>query len=263
MECDLNNKNNQHPQWHVISASIRGTNHEKRGLPCQDSNYWKVTSGNILISAIADGAGSASLSNIGAEIAVNSVVEYLSYKVSEPDLINDDTFIKSLLIDAIKSAKDAVESKALELGEASRNLATTLIALIATSDMVAIAQIGDGAVVIEDCNDKITTYTSPRNSEFINETIFLISPNAIETAQICIRRVSIKNIAMLSDGLQMLALKMPDGEAHPPFFLPLFRYVSKMIDKSEAQSEFEAFLRSPRIAEKTDDDVTLLIANIS
>jgi hypothetical protein len=64
----------------------------------------------------------------------------------------------------------------------------------------------------------------------------------------------------MSDGLQMIALKMPSREPYPGFFAPLFDFVADTKDGDEAQEQLLSFLKSPRVKEKTDDDLTLLLA---
>jgi hypothetical protein len=67
-------------------------------------------------------------------------------------------------------------------------------------------------------------------------------------------------LALFSDGLQMLALKMPPGTPHPPFFAPLMRFVAQTRDRATAEEHLRGFLQSPRIAERADDDLTLVLA---
>lgn len=248
--------------WRVIASSVCGTSHEKAGLPCQDDNYWKVIPEGILAAAVADSAGSASLGNVGAAIAVRSAVEALCLKAPELRLAMDDSYWQGLLADAVKAAKLAVESEASALNVKSRELATTLIVFIATGSLIVAAQVGDGAVVLEDGNGNIFAHTTPGVGEFINETSFLISPDVLNTIQTCIWHGDLKHIAILSDGLQMIALKMPDGIPYAPFFSYLFRFADKMADEAEAKEQLTSFLRSPRVTERTDDDVTLLLATI-
>ena len=88
----------------------------------------------------------------------------------------------------------------------------------------------------------------------------LISPDALGTAQIAVRRLSVAHVAVISDGLQMLALKMPRGVPHEPFFSPLFRFVAEVDDEAVAAEQLESFLRSQRVRDRTDDDLTLLLA---
>ena len=47
--------------WKVIKAEMTGTSHKKNGTPCQDVTKKLVTSNSCTI-VLADGAGSASLS---------------------------------------------------------------------------------------------------------------------------------------------------------------------------------------------------------
>ena len=135
--------------------------------------------------------------------------------------------------------------------------------MVATPQQVAVAQVGDGAAVVGDGDGNIVALTVPPCGEYINETIFLVSPDAIETAQWQVWQGKPAQIAIFSDGLQMLALKMPEAVPHAPFFSPLFRFAAQIQDEAEAKQQLDSFLRSPRVTERTDDDLTLLLASFS
>ena len=120
--------------------------------------------------------------------------------------------------------------------------------------------VGDGAAVVGDDTDTLMALATPHSGEYINETTFITSPEAIQTAQVGVWHGVARHIAAFSDGLQMLALKMPAGLPHAPFFMPLFHFMASMTDAADAQDQLAAFLRSPRVRERTDDDVTLLLA---
>lgn len=215
------------------------------------------------MAAVADGAGSASLAEIGASVASQTAVETIRSQLDNLPLANEDAGYHSLLTDGIRKAQAAVEIEAKSRGVEARNLATTLILLIATPEVIAAVQVGDGAVVAGDCADNIVPITCPQFGEYINETTFITSMDAIETAQVGIWRGDVTHIAVFSDGLQMLALNMPEGTPHAPFFLPLFQFLSDKTDTTEAQAEVEAFLGSTRVTERTDDDLTLLLATLA
>jgi len=100
------------------------------------------------------------------------------------------------------------------------------------------------------------------NSEYINETVFLISPGSLDNIQTKMVQGTPGNMAIFSDGLQLLSLKMPDNIPYSPFFKPLFQFVSNMKDKEEAEKQLASFLGSPRITERTDDDLTLILASL-
>ena len=117
-----------------------------------------------------------------------------------------------------------------------------------------------GAAVVRDGDSDLIALTTPQSGEYLNETTFLTSPDALDTAQINVWCEVPEYVAAFSDGLQMLALKMPEGTPHAPFFVPLFDFVARMTDVAAAQEQLTAFLHSPRLRARVDDDVTLLIA---
>ena len=104
--------------------------------------------------------------------------------------------------------------------------------------------------------------TAPQSGEFINETTFFTTPNYLDVVQFGIRRGRVHGIAALSDGLQLLALQMPDATPHKAFFTPFFTMVSENEDSWETQQHVQRFLRSDRIKQRVDDDVTLVVATI-
>jgi hypothetical protein len=97
-------------------------------------------------------------------------------------------------------------------------------------------------------------------AEYLNETTFLTSETALESPQVVVWRGAWKHAALLCDGLQLLALRLPEGTPHERFFQPLFRFLERASDRSEAQGELSAFLQSPRITARADDDLSLLLA---
>jgi hypothetical protein len=72
----------------------------------------------------------------------------------------------------------------------------------------------------------------------------------------------VDEIALFSDGLQMLALQFDTRRAHAPFFQPMFARL-----RTEAPGEsttltglLTEYLGSPVINKRTDDDKTLVLA---
>jgi hypothetical protein len=163
---------------------------------------------------------------------------------------------------AVSAAQAALVSEARARQIAVRELATTLILVVATLERVASVQIGDGAVVVRDEAGKLVALTVPQSGEYANETTFLTVPNALATAQVCLWHGTPSYVVVFSDGLQRLALTMPDGTPHAPFFLPFFRVVGTGMHATAAQAQIEAFLGSQRVKERTDDDVTLVLGSL-
>ncbi|MBD2167186.1 protein phosphatase 2C domain-containing protein [Calothrix sp. FACHB-156] len=257
------NMSKQIPQWQVVAASVCGTSHLKNKQLCQDAHHWQLLSDNVLVAAAADGAGSAIQGKVGAMIAVETAIENIAIKEVTRDALADDGVVRSLLTDAMLAAKKAVEDEAAACNNQLQDLATTLIVMVATPEVVAVAQIGDGLAVAKDSTGNLLALTMPDSGEYINETTFLTSPGAVETAQMKLWRESIVNVSVLTDGLQMLALNMVVGEPHKPFFFPLFDFVANTQDKTVAKEQLVKFLGSERITQRTDDDLTLIIAALS
>jgi len=197
---------------------------------------------------------------VGAMIAVEKAIENLSTNGLTRSILTDDALVRSLLNDAMLAAKKAVEDEAAACDKQPQDLATTLITMVATPELVAVAQIGDGLAVAKDGTGNLLALTMPDSGEYINETTFLTSPTALDTAQMRLWRTEIANVGIITDGLQMLALNMVVGEPHKPFFFPLFEFVANTQDKTEAKEQLVKFLRSERITQRTDDDLTLIIA---
>ncbi|MBW4615408.1 MAG: protein phosphatase 2C domain-containing protein [Desmonostoc vinosum HA7617-LM4] len=257
------NISKQIAQWRVLAASVCGTSHLKNKQLCQDAHHWQVLSDNVLVAAAADGAGSASDGKVGAMVAVETAIETICRKQVTKDTLVDDEQVRSLLTQAILAARKAVENEAAAGRKQPQDLATTLIVMLATPEVVAVAQIGDGLAVAKDSAGNLLALTTPDSGEYINETTFLTSPNALDTAQMRLWREDIVNVGILTDGLQMLALNMVVGEPHKPFFFPLFDFVANAENKTMAKEQLVKFLRSERITQRTDDDLTLIIAALS
>lgn len=73
----------------------------------------------------------------------------------------------------------------------------------------------------------------------------------------------IDEVALLSDGLQRLALHYQTRTAHAAFFKPM---LATLRDASEDALEslsarLEDYLSSPAVNERTDDDKTLVLAS--
>ncbi|MBP0001730.1 MAG: protein phosphatase 2C domain-containing protein [Cyanobacteria bacterium SID2] len=274
--------------WRVFATSVCGTSHQRRGQPCQDAHCWKRSANGVLIAAVADGAGSATRSIEGAKRAVEASIEFLTdidftqFNPAAPVPLADSeltidlseaensetgnsetkTELETILAGALSTARNAVNAEAKSHSIDVREFASTLISIVATSDWVAVAQIGDGAAVVRDSEEQSIALTQPQQGEYANQTTFLTSDNALETAQIEIWQGTPTHLALFSDGLQRLALEMPEGKPFDRFFNPLFQFVTQNTDETEGSTQLATFLQSPRVTQRTDDDLTLLLAHL-
>jgi len=162
--------------------------------------------------------------------------------------------------DAFELVQTALKDEASMREVPVRDLATTLILMIVTPNFAAAAQVGDGAVVIGDTEGGFVTLTKPQSGEYVNQTNFITSSDALSALQINVWQGDVAQVSGFSDGIQMLSLKLPDYIPYKPFFLPLFQAMRDSADEASANEQLIEFLNSSRIAERTDYDLTLLLA---
>jgi hypothetical protein len=250
--------------WKVSGASARGSSHEKLGLPCQDAHEWAVLSDGTIVAAVADGAGSAPLADVGATLACREVIRHVRDRlgsIRRADELNDNCW-QEVLFESVKATSARLEQEARTRSAETAHLATTLLLAAAGKGFLAAVQIGDGAIVAAESEETAHCVGRPGQSEYVNETSFLTSPAALAQAVPVVWRGELAHLALLSDGLQMAALKMPEAEPHPGFFAPLFRFVQSQENEIAANTSLLDFLTSPRVRERTDDDVTLVLASL-
>lgn len=247
-------------QWQAVSATAAGNTHTEKNLPCQDAAMWMTTPEGLLIVAVADGATSATYGHVGAASAARAAVHTLASSRRELPAMSDSASWNRLLRECFGRAQETLQAEARTRSISIDDLASTLILAAVTAQGIAVGQIGDGAVVASNWAGELAALTQPQRGEFLNETTFLISPEAFETFQFGAHPTPVSHVAAFSDGLQMLALKMPEQTPHRPFFAPLFDFVTQTLDPSDAEAQLQLFLSSPRIRQRTSDDVSLVLA---
>ena len=175
-------------------------------------------------------------------------------------------FSKKILRKTIASARDALELEVHRQGRELRNFATTLIMAICTHDLTGTAQIGDGAVVTARRGDGdgefvYALFSPPQRGEYANQTNFITSDSWQDALDVRTLPEGLGYMMMFTDGIQSLALDSAASYApHGPFFDPLLRWIGLQGDLKGADETLKTFLSSPRVAERTDDDLTLVLA---
>lgn len=245
--------------WIYSAYASIGSAHERHHASCQDAVA--VTSqNNILIGAIADGAGSTIYGGIGAHIAVEAFLDFFCTQyLEEIDLEAEDAphKVTNLFEDAYYGIIKAIQHEAHKRKHPLQDFATTFIGTIATPTFVVVGHIGDGFAVVR-INEQYSLAAAEYKKEFINQTSFITDPNAL--LQIGIIPQGIQFLAMGTDGLTDVCLKQKTMEPHPNFFKPFDVYLETRPFPEEAQKELAAFLGSDKLNARTQDDKSLLIA---
>ncbi len=251
--------------WKAIAQSVKGTSHIKGRLPCQDSGNYIVID-DILIGAVADGAGSAKYSDIGSELAVKTTLDYLaqwtttnfkniSTDRSKPisEKLAQEVFTKTL-----NKVISCLEKKVQE-GYLYKDLSCTLLAFIATPKWMTAMQIGDGFIVTrsQHPNSDYQLLFPPTKGEYANQTTFVTSASALSELQVSVIPEQPKFIFASTDGLERMAIDFAKQQAHTPFFRPFEKGIEQNNFEEEKQDIID-WLDSDRVNSKTDDDKTIL-----
>lgn len=238
---------------------MAGLRHAKKSDPCQDAVRWGVIADGTLAVVMADGAGSAALAELGAQTACDAAMAWLEENLKPGDL-EDAAAFEAAADRLLAASREAVRAAAEAKGATPRDLACTFLCALARKDRVAAVQVGDGAMVVMGPESQLSAVTLPASGEYLNETVFLIVDEVEKRAQKAFLKTEVRGVAAFTDGLQLLALKMSEKTPHAPFFAPLFKFLAAEEDPAAGEAKLAGFLRSGKLQEKTDDDLTLFLA---
>ena len=113
---------------------------------------------------------------------------------------------------------------------------------------------------MQDGDGSLVSTVRPQRGEYANEAYFLTMPQAGEYVEIQVHDLPAQALAVSTDGLLRLALKLPQYEPHRPFFTPLFAFIRGLHEEDLGVQQLADFLGSERVCARTDDDKTLVLA---
>lgn len=252
--------------WRFVAASVIGTSHEKAGGSCQDANDCKIyalpTGENVLAAAVADGAGSAVCGGEGASKTCHALLGLMNEHLCSGNAVEQIT--KDTVNSWVTTIQILLEEEAKAVSRERRDFACTILGLIVGESCAACLQIGDGVMVLADSEEHSYGHVFwPDRGEYANTTHFVTEDDAAEHLQFESVKRRMVEAALLTDGLQTIALNYQQQSAHEPFFKGLFAPLRTAEEgcSRELSESLAAFLSSPRVNEKTDDDKTLVLAS--
>ncbi|NCS06580.1 MAG: protein phosphatase 2C domain-containing protein [Microcystis aeruginosa G13-07] len=248
--------------WKAVCHYSTGVWHQKNNLPCQDYGEYRLLD-KVIIGAVADGAGSAKYSHIGAELAVKEILTYLGKYEQEFSSYSSQSIAQSahkIFSLATQQVISILYNKAINNHCSFNELACTLIAFIATPHWIAAMQIGDGFLVVRLQDSQFYQLLfHPDRGEFVNETTFITSKNVLETMQVQTIVGEQKFICASTDGLESVSMNLRNWLPFTPFFKPLETYLEQTNNPEQDKQYLIRFLASERLQSRTDDDKTLLL----
>ena len=243
---------------YFFGASVIGPLHVQLNIPCQDACSFEVITSDFVIAAIADGLGSASKSDTGARLVVEAAVK--TVKEAIDCRRGNHLDICETARNAAIAARNSLEEKAMIERCSLRDLACTVIVIVAHKDNISVAQIGDGAVVAK-IDDDLRLISAPAESEYLNEVTPITSKDWEKSLQVSPQVSGVKCVAAFTDGLQRAAL-LKDQDGLKPFegFLePIFSYAQELDDLKQGEQDIKDLLASHKLSAHSEDDKTLII----
>jgi hypothetical protein len=260
--------------WRYAFASTAGTAHTRRGLPCQDASLCQLVPAAegppILVALAADGAGSASRAEVGAELACAFFLDEITAFLAAGSALAD--LNREAVWGLLQKFQGRIGEEAAASGLTPRDFAATLVAAVVGVGEAVFFQVGDGAIVVstpeerpEERPEEEAAYSWvfwPASGEYENTTFFLTDGDVERHLAWERSERPIDQLALFTDGLQRLALHFQSRTAHAPFFRSKLRVLENAADAApETLSHLLAhFLSSPEVDARTDDDKTLILA---
>ena len=246
--------------WRHIAQSLQGPSHVAAGSPCQDSHAVRVFGAGdqqALLACVADGAGSAKHSEVGSAIACETLVERATQRYERQG--NFDGVTQQEVLDWCDAAVERLQFEAAIRDCSFKDLATTLCAALITANHSHFFQIGDGAVVVVRGGAYGVAFW-PQSGEYANTTNFLTTDQYRQ----CVNYVAVPGrtaqLALLTDGIERLALKFDSQTPHAQFFQPLFAALKTAADPAPLNEQLRQFLDGDSMKSRSDDDKTLILA---
>jgi hypothetical protein len=141
-----------------------------------------------------------------------------------------------------------------------REFACTLLTAIVGEKSAVFSQIGDGVIVVQNGAGYRPVFW-PQSGEYASTTYFLTGEGFED--QLAVRSLPgvVNELALLTDGLQPLALHYATKSVHAPFFQPMFQTLRQTDLVENLEQPLRQFLASGPVNERTDDDKTIILTS--
>jgi hypothetical protein len=250
--------------WRHIGQSLQGSSHLGDDTPCQDNHRICVLGGaegngdNLtLVACVADGAGSAKHSDLGSSIVCTAIIEnatkYFEANGKFENLRFDD------VVEWCEDARTRINDAAMSHDARARDFASTLCTAIIGPKTSFFFQIGDGAIILGN-HFLYGVVFWPQSGEYANSTNFLTLDQYQQHLEFITTETRCTSVALMTDGIERIALRFDSQTPHTPFFEPLFRALRSAENVEPLNEGLRGFLNSASVQHRSDDDKTLVLA---
>lgn len=190
--------------WQVLGASVRGKSHGHRGEH-RDDALAMLAHDDLLLLAVADGAGSSALSRVGAAVTAELVVSqtmarYVADKTNGSAVSRLGTAMAHAVYDAALRLHEL--AAAAELSPSA--LRTTVIVVAVLGDLMLVSQVGDGAVLIQTRDGSVQRVGAMRETAWAGEVTCFVPDACAMTQAAALRQVNAADVtlvALMTDGI--------------------------------------------------------------
>ena len=236
-----------------------GAQEGKTGQPCSDVvGVLHIAEKDMVIAALADGAGTALYGGVGAQVAVGAALAFMQ-ALCNHDLVLNAAHYEDLLIALLTSVRTAIRKHARTHHPVSafEDFATTFLLVIATDQSFAALQVGDGFILRQDSDLSLHLCTQAPLREYVNQSHFLTDDTLHPQMVFWPHRVDFWSLS--SDGLESVAIDHALQRPHPGFWAPFQSYLQAAPSGLALCQEIKSFLASPPLSKKVKDDRSLII----
>lgn len=191
--------------WSICGDAVIGLAHRRKGLPCQDAVAFRPSPRPIL--ALSDGAGSAAISERGAQALVLGITRFLLSLEgdlaswldgeNETSQIQVMCWSERLRLHAQGLLVDLAQAERREV----RDMRATLLMAVIGERHVFWWKVGDGAIVARNSEGMWSLGNlASAKGEFANQTCFVDAASGSDVQSGLLSTQELFGIALMSDG---------------------------------------------------------------
>lgn len=238
--------------WNCIKSAIQGKSHIYDDTPCQDKVF-AINYNDTCIISLADGAGSAKYSHLGAEAITKFICQNMDSSFEHFFNEENGLAIKHLLIHNIQQL---LQSVAENNNCTINDLASTLLTVAIKNDDFIIIHIGDGVIGYLS-NDELKVASKPNNGEFANTTVFTTSKDIISSMKLIKGNLNnITGFVLMSDGTETSLYHKKENRLAPAI-KNIMKYMN-LLPLEKVQEQLNQSMENI-IRNNTNDDCSIIL----
>ena len=243
-------------QWRVFGASVTGKAHLDKDIACQDAHAHAVVN-DVLVAVVCDGAGSARLSEQGAQFVATHAVQALAGRLEQGATVQD--LQDGALAGTLAQVRAALDDIAGAASATLDDYASTVVGVVMGPDAGFFFHLGDGLGVAQRM-DGGELISLPANGEYANETYFISGARWREQLRLLAIPQAVRGVVLMSDGCMPFAMSKNNAALYAPFMDAVQGYLRTVESSELGNAALAATLADPRTHQITGDDKTLLLA---